>query len=202
MSSQWRRIADNSNGRATVAELEAAAHRLEASQILYAADRMSRAAYELIVAYLSAFEAAFDPLGRSLHHRPRAGYVVLKSRHRVGPRLGLDETRAGVVLRRVYDDKMVRADIEGGQIVCDVEEMQRGWTEWLGREWTFRKGELDDLLRSLRRMGIVKLMPDDDQRFVIRPGIEDVMGEDVLHQLAVYGLQDEAAPAVSQEDAE
>ena len=163
---------------------------------------MSRGAYDLIVAHLSAYIDVFEPLGRSLHHRARAGYLVLKSRHRVGPRLGLDETRAAVVLRRIYDDKMVHADIDDGQIVCDVEELQRGWTEWLGREWKFRKGELDEVLRTLRRMGIVKLLPDDDQRFVIRAGIEDVMGEDVLQQLATYGMQDEATPEASAEDTE
>lgn len=201
MSNQWRRIADNSDGKITIADLESAAHRLEAHQILYAADRSCRSAYELIVTYLSAFSDVFEPLGRSLHHRAAQGYVILKSRHRVGPRLGLDETRAAIVLRRIYDDKMVRADIDDGQIVCGLEELQRGWCEWLGREWKFRKGELEDILRTLRRMGVVKTMPDIEDRFVIRSGIEDVIGEDVLHQLAAYGTQEDTTSETPDETA-
>lgn len=191
--SLWSRIADHSNGRITEDDLERAAHRLNSWQVIYATDHGTRTAYELITQHLSAFREVFGLLGRDLIHRANHGYVVCLSRHRVGPRLRLAETRLGVVLRRLYDDKMTRADIDNGEIVVDLVELQQAWQEYLNLEWNFRQGELEDLLRVLKRHGIVLLRETDSEQpfaLVVRSAIEDVFGETVLHQLAAYGAGD------------
>lgn len=191
--SAWSRIADHSNGRITEDDLERAAHRLNSWQVIYATDHGCRGAYDLITQHLAAFRDAFGLLGRDIIHRAHHGYVVCLSRHRVGPRLRLAETRLGVVLRRLYDDKMSHADIDNGEIVVDLVELQQAWQEYLGLEWTFRQGELEDLLRVLKRYGIVLLRdadPDHPFELVVRSAIEDVFGETVLHQLAAYGAGD------------
>lgn len=191
----WSRIADHSNGRITEDDLERAAHRLNSWQVIYAMDHGCRAPYDLITQNLAGFREVFGLLGRDLIHRAHHGYVVCLSRHRVGPRLRLAETRLGVVLRRLYDDKITRADIDNGEIVVDLVELQQAWQEYLGMEWTFRQGELEDLLRALKRYGIVLLRESNQDHpfeLVVRSAIEDVFGETVLHQLAAYGAGSES----------
>jgi hypothetical protein len=189
------RLAAGSNGQFTEDDLEKAATRLLAYQVIYAGDHGSRQAYELIVAHLATFQAVFQPLGRSILHRPHHGYVAMLARQRVGPRLRLSETRLGVVLRRLYNDKMRRADIDNGEIVTDLVELQQVWQDYLSLEWKFRQGELDEQLRTLKRIGIVQIRPSDEPdspiQIVIRAAIEDVFGETVLHQLAAYGADDD-----------
>jgi len=191
MSSLWTRLAEQSGGAFTEEDLEKAATRLDAMQVVYAVDHGSRFTYDVIVSNLAAFRSVFAPFGRSILHRPNHGYVVCMSKHRVGPRLRLAETRLGVVLRRLYDDKMQRADIEKGEIVCDLIELQQAWQDYLGLEWKFKQGELEELLRTLKRHGLILLRPHEDAgspfAIVIRAAIEDVFGETVLHQLAAYG---------------
>lgn len=189
--SLWTRIAENSDGAITEEELERAAVRLDAYQVIYANDHGSRHAYDLVTTNLSTFRAAFAPFGRTVLHRPQHGYVVVLGQHRVSQRMPLTQTRFAIVLRRLYDDKMRRADIEQGEIVCDVLELQQAWTEYLQLEWKFRLGELDVHLSALRRYGILSVRKSEEQinpiYIVIRPAIEDVIGEQVLHQLAQYG---------------
>lgn len=191
MSSVWNRIAEASEGTVTVEDLEKAATRLDTYQVIHEKDHGSRHAYELVVRYLSAFRNVFEPFGRQLLHRPHHGYVVLMARHRVGPRMRLFDTRMAVILRRLYDDKMQRADIENGEIVCEVVEIQQAWQEHLNIEWRFKQSEVEDSLRTLRRHGIVQQRPTGDPSnpfvVVVRPAIEDVIGEVALHQLAAYG---------------
>ena len=72
-------------------------------------------------------------------------------------------------------------------------ELQHAWTEYLKLEWKFRVGDLEDALTALKRYGIVLFRREDDgggnMRIVIRSAIEDVIGEQVLHQLAQYGTE-------------
>lgn len=187
----WSRIAESSSGTITEEDLERAAVRLDTYQVIYANDHGSRHAYDLITTNLQAYRTVFAPFGRTVLHRPQHGYVVSLGQHRVSPRMPLVQTRLAIVLRRLYDEKMRRADIEKGQIVCDLVELQQAWTEYLNLEWKFRVGELEDQLTALKRYGILTIRKAEDtispMYVVIRPAIEDVIGEQVLQQLAQYG---------------
>ena len=191
--STWSRIAQASGGAFTEDDLERAAVRLATYQVIYAGDHGARHAYDLITMNLPAYQAVFAPFGRTVIHRASAGYVVVLSKHRVSPRMPLVQTRLAIVLRRLFNDKMERADTINGEIVCETLELQHAWTEYLKLEWKFRVGDLEDALTALKRYGIVLFRREDDgggnMRIVIRSAIEDVIGEQVLHQLAQYGTE-------------
>ena len=191
MSNPWVRLAERHGGSVTVDDLTKAAHRLNTMQVIYAADHGCRASYDLITTFLAEFRQVFEPLGRELLHRPHHGYVMCTSDLRIGPRLGLTATRMGVVLRRLYDEKMTRADIENGQVVVDLVELQQAWQDYLGMEWKFRQGDLEDVLKTLRKHSVVLLRDTGDSatpfEVIVRSAIEDVLGERVLHSLASYG---------------
>lgn len=191
--STWSRIAQASGGAITEDDLERAAVRLATYQVIYAHDHGARHAYDLITVNLPAYQAAFAPFGRTVVHRAAASYVVVLSKHRISPRMPLVQTRLAIVLRRLFNDKMQRADTTDGEVVCETTELQNAWTEYLKLEWKFRVGDLEDALAALRRYGIVQFRRQDDDssniRVVIRSAIEDVIGEQVLHQLAQYSTE-------------
>jgi hypothetical protein len=178
----------------TEGDLERAACRLDAQQVIFETDHGARQHYALITRYIASFREVFAPFGKDILHRSHHGYVVCMGRHRIGPRLPLAQTRLGLVLFRIYNDKMQRADIEDGAIVAETLEVQHAWTTYLGLDWTFRAGEFDTHLKALRRMGIVTVKDTEDLAnpvVTIRPSIEDVFGETVLHQMAQYGTGEE-----------
>jgi hypothetical protein len=190
----WTKIATTSDGDVTEADLERAACRLDAQQVVFETDHGSRQHYALITRYLGAFREVFAPFGKDIVHRPHHGYVVCMGRHRIGPRLPLAQTRLALVLFRIYHDKMQRADIEDGAIVTETVEIHQAWTAYLGLDWSFRVGEFDTHIKALRRLGIVAVRDTEEPGsflVVIRPSIEDVLGETVLHQMAQYGVGDE-----------
>ena len=148
--STWSRIAQASGGAITEDDLERAAVRLATYQVIYAGDHGARHAYDLITMNLPAYQAVFAPFGRTVIHRASAGYVVVLSKHRVSPRMPLVQTRLAIVLRRLFNDKMERADTIDGEIVCETLELQHAWTEYLKLEWKFRVGDLEDALTALK----------------------------------------------------
>jgi len=189
----WSRIAQASGGAITEEDLERTAVRLATYQVIYANDHGARHAYDLITTNLTAYQNVFAPFGRTVVHRLAAGYIVVLGKHRVSPRMPLVQTRLAIVLRRLFNDKMERADTVDGEVVCDTQELQHAWTAYLKLEWKFRAGDLEDALMALKRYGILLFRKAEDGSgnitVVIRSAIEDVIGEQVLHQLAQYGVE-------------
>lgn len=194
MTASWERLAEATDGRYTGADFERAAYQLLVEQVVYAADRGSATPYHLLVTYAAAFKDVLDRLGVTMQHNHHHNYVVALARHRVGPRMRLSETRLALVLRRLYDDAIHRADVTDGEALVGLEDLERAYGELLGRPFP-SKGELDDLLQALRRYGIAKIEGAEDPlqpyHVVIRAGIVDVLGESALLQLAAHGVDAE-----------
>ncbi|KRA17513.1 DUF4194 domain-containing protein [Lysobacter sp. Root604] len=191
----WERLAEQSQDY-TVGDFQQAGYRLVMEQVLYAADRRSRVAYDLIVKHLATYRELLGKLGIVVVHNPHMSYLVATPNQYVAEKMRLSETRLALVLRRLYDDKIHATEIVAGEAFVELIELERAYKDLLSRELP-DKAELRELLRAIKRYGLVKFEEaDDDQPFqiVIRPGIVDVLGETALLQLANH------APVVGGED--
>jgi hypothetical protein len=184
----WERLSEQTQGEHVVADFEKAAYRLIVEQVLYASDRFSRVSYHLIVKHFTAYRDVLSKLGMSLIHNHHHSYVAAIPTHQVAEKMRLSETRLALVLRRLYDDRMQSAEITDGEAYISLEELERAYKEWLGRELPER-GDLRELAVALRRYGLVRVLDSEDGqpfKIAIRPGIADVLGESALHQLAAH----------------
>jgi hypothetical protein len=196
----WERLAAQSNGLYEEQDYQQAAYRLMMEQVIYAGDRGGRVPYELVTRHLGAFRDVFEQFGMTITHNPHHGYVVAIPRHAFGARMRLEETRLALLLRRVYDDRINAVDIVDGEAFVTLEELEQLYKDLLGRQLPDR-GEMRDLVRSLKRNGMAReIEAEDDQPFqiVIRPAITDILGQTALLQLAAYGID----PEVAEEEAD
>lgn len=200
MSAHWERLARDSQGAVTVADLQSAAYRLVMEQVIYGTERGSGAVYELIVRNLGAFRGVLEALGMTLQHNSFHNYLVATPMQHVGEKMRLPETHLALVLRWFYDERMHRAEVIDGEATVELEDLERAYKELLGRALPDRT-TLRDLMAAMKRYGLARAVDaEDDQPFqvVIRPGIVDVLGETALLQLAGHapnaqGESDEAA---------
>lgn len=191
----WERLAEQSQIH-TVGDFQQAGYRLMMEQVLYAADRRSRVAYDLIVKHLATYRELLGKLGMIVVHNPHMSYLVATPNQYVAEKMRLSETRLALVLRRLYDDKIHATEVVAGEAFVELIELERAYKDLLARELP-DKAELRDLLQAMKRYGLAKFEEaDDDQPFqvVIRPGIVDVLGETALLQLASH------APVAGEED--
>ena len=199
----WERLAAQSNGLYEEQDYQQAAYRLMMEQVIYAGDRGGRVPYELVTRHLGPFRDVFEQFGMSITHNPHHGYVVAIPRHAFGARMRLEETRLALLLRRVYDDRINAVDIVDGEAFVTLEELEQLYKDLLGRQLPDR-GEMRDLVRSLKRNGMAReIEAADDQPFqiAIRPAITDILGQTALLQLAGYGVDSEVVEEEADDEA-
>lgn len=199
----WERLATHSNGLYEEQDYQQAAYRLMMEQVVYAGDRGGRQPYELITRHLGAFRDVFEQFGMTITHNPHHGYVVAIPRHAFGARMRLEETRLALLLRRVYDDRINAVEVVGGEAFVTLEELEQLYKDLLGRQLPDR-GEMRDLVRSLKRNGMAReIETADDQPFqiAIRPAITDILGQTALLQLAAYGVDPEVVEEENDDEA-
>lgn len=194
----WERFAEQSQGLYVIADYERAGYLLMMNQVIYANDRGSRIAYDLLVKHASTYRELFDQFGMDFKHNELHSFVCVLPRHSVSDRMKLAETRFALVLRRLYDDKMNSTDIVAGEALVGLEELERAYKELLGRDLPERM-DLRDLVAAMKGYGIAREeQSSDDQPYevAIRPAITEVLGETALLQLAAH------APEINQEAAD
>ncbi len=204
----WDLIAERSNGQYAAEDFERTAYRLTAEQVLYHADRGSRAAYWLVERYERSFRDVLDPIGIELTVNRQLRYVVATPRHGASTPASTMHTLVALVLRGVYDE-FARAGglTDEGEVVVDSVELGEKFRLMTGREMP-SKAEFDAALRVMKRWGIARRGSDemDDgagYSVVIRPGIIEVLGETALARLAQWGHSGDAPAGSdgSEEDA-
>ena len=108
------------------------------------------------------------------------------------------QTLLALVLRSIYDESArIGQFTDDGEVVCDLVELDEKYRLMTGRELP-AKGELEALLRTMKRWGIAKRSdehvsdaigePTSTQPYavLIRPAIVDVLGEAALQRLAEW----------------
>ncbi|WP_447754579.1 DUF4194 domain-containing protein [Pseudomonas nicosulfuronedens] len=206
MSSYWQDLAGNSDGYYQPEDFESAAYRLMAEQVLYHADRGSRKAYNLIERYERQFAKVFDPFGISLGVDRQLLFAYAIPRHGSPTAATVSQTLFALVLRGIYEDGMRAGQLsdDGAEIFCDFVELREKYQLMTHRELP-GKGDLEVLIRTMKRWGIARRLEDDDMALLneaeaggggvaIRPAIREVLGESALQQLALWSADRNAEP--------
>ena len=196
-NSYWESIASRSNGLHTVDEFETAAYRLVAEQVLYHADRASKTSYYVVERYERDLREVLTPLGVDIHVNRQLRYAYAIPRHGKSGSATTQQTVFALVLRMVYEDSAKVGDItDEGEVICDLFELDEKYRVLVGRELPI-KGELDALMRSMKRWGIARLSTEQDDigeeglldqpyAIVIRPAIVDILGETALQRMSQW----------------
>ncbi len=198
MSQFWDDIAERSTGQHTPQELEATAYRLVTEQVLYYADRHSKTAYWMVERYEREFKRALEPLGVTVEVNRQKRYVYALPRHPKAGTASAAQTLLALVLRAIYDESArIGQFTDDSEVVCDLVELDEKYRLMTGRELP-AKGELEALLRIMKRWGIAKRTDDhvpdaigepastQPYAVLIRPAIVDVLGETALQRLAEW----------------
>lgn len=196
-NSPWENLAARSNGFHVVEDFEATAYRLVVEQVLYHADRGSRTAYYVVERYERDIKAALAPLGVDVHVNRNLRYAYAIPRHGKSGNATTQQTVFALVLRMVYEDSAKVGDLtDDGEVICDLVELEEKYRVLTGRELP-GKGELDSLVRNMRRWGIARSSTEQDDigeeglldqpyAIVIRPAIVDILGEAALQRLSQW----------------
>lgn len=203
----WENLASRLDGIYSVEDFESAAYRLVAEQVIYHSDRSSRVTYAILELYEREFAKVLAPLGVSLSINRQLRYVTALPRHAKTGTATVAQTLFALVLRGLYDEGVRAGGLtEDGEILCDYIELQEKFHLMTGRDMPTR-GELDTLLRTVKRWGIARRLEDDDSGHLtplqeqsaggvaIRPAIVDVLGETALIRLAQWGAAKDEATA-------
>lgn len=200
MSQYWESLVSRSNGENTAEDFESAAYRLTTEQVIYHADRHSRVAYWLVDRYEREFRQALAPLGLEVQVNRQLRYAYALPRHSKAGTASVAQTLLALVLRQIYDESARIGQLnDDGEVMCDLVELEEKYRLATGRELP-GKGELDGLLRTLKRWGIARKEEDrtvDEGDYgtqpyvvVIRPAIADVLGETALARLSDWAGED------------
>lgn len=198
MSQYWDSVAARADGLHTAEDFEATAYRLVAEQVLYYSDRHSRAAYWMVERFERDFKQALSIIGVNVDVNRRQRYVCAIPRTVKAGSASVSQTVLALVLRSIYDESAQIGQLnDDGEVVCELIELEEKYRLMTKREFP-GKGELDSLLRTMRRWGIAKkadeagnetgVTPDDVQPYVvvIRPAIIDILGEAALQKLSQW----------------
>lgn len=199
MSQYWESLASRTDGQHTAEELEVAAYRLTAEQVLYYADRHSRTAYWMIERYEREFRQALAPIGVDVQVNRQLRYVFAVPKHAKAGSASVAQTVFALVLRAIYEEAASTGQLsEDGEVTCDLVELDEKYRLLSGKEFP-TKGKLDALMEVMKRWGIARKSSEqshDDMddisggqpyAVIIRPAIADLLGEIALTRLAQFG---------------
>lgn len=192
----WDTTADRTQGTYTPDQFEAAAYRLVAEQVLYAADLKSRVHYALVEQFERDFKQALSAMGIGLHVNRQLRYACALAQHMKAAPATTEQTLFALVLRKIYDESARVGQLsDEGEVTCDLVELDEKYKLATRREMPVG-GRLDDLLRTMKRWGIARASREDslgqpdvgDQPYLvmIRPAIADILGEGALLRLALF----------------
>jgi hypothetical protein len=194
-SSFWDTPAARSDGMYRAEDFEVASYRLMVEQVLYHSDRNSKTAYQIVERYERNVRDALAPLGVDVHVNRQLRYAYAIPRHAKTGTATVQQTVFALVLRLIYEDcAKVGDSTDDGEVICDLVELAEKYKILTGRDLGGR-GELEALMRTMKRWGIARVATEDDdvgeegladQPFavVIRPAIVDLLGETALQRLS------------------
>lgn len=206
MSQYWENIAARTDKQYAAEEFESTASRLLAEQVLYYADRHSRIAYGMIERFEREFKHVLSQVGIGLTVNRQLRYAcAIPDNGRAGT-ANTAQTLLALVLRKIYDEQARTGQLsDDGEVICDAVELEEKYRlSTSGKRELPGRGELDGMVKTLKRWGIVRKLdehelPDsaasDIQPYVlaIRPAIVDLLGEAAITRLCQFTQSYETA---------
>ena len=187
----WDTIAQRDFHKRTKEDFEAAAYRMIAEQVLYHADKASRATYWIVEQYEREFRDALDMVGVDLGVNREKKYVFALPRHASAQPVSVSATLVALVLRKLYDEYARQGAMsEHGEVFVDLVGLEEKYRLITGREMPGRS-EFEQIMKQMRRWGIVRKTTEDEPTgdptlayaVVIRPAIIEVLGEMALSRM-------------------
>lgn len=191
MVKDWGAYAEASNGLYTVEQFKDAAYQLLCSQVLYENERAQRVAYGVVNSHRSAYAELLGYFGMRLRHSEDFRFVCAVPEGDKQPPISLMDTLFVLVLRKLWHDRALQADLkDGGVASVTIEETQEAFRAATGRELDDKSSELRERVSRAKRFGIARDVraTEGDQPFTIDilPGIIEIVSEGALAKLVLH----------------
>ena len=199
MSQYWENIADKTDRQYEAEEFQSTASRLLSEQVLYYAERHSRMAYGMVERFEREFKHVLSMVGSGLIVNRQLRYACATPDNGKAGTANTAQTLLALVLRKIYDEQARTGQLnDDGEVICDLVELEEKYRlSTSGKRELPAKGELESLVKTLKRWGIVRKIDlhefvdsvaGSDQPYVlaIRPAIVDLLGETAISRLAQF----------------
>lgn len=191
MIRDWSVLAEQSNNVYTVNHFKDAAYQLVAAQVLYETDPRQRIAYGIVASHRAAYVDLLQMLGMRVEFNDDYRYCCAIPQGDKQTPLALMDTLFVLVLRKLWHERALAADLDDGVAGVTIEELQESFRAATGRELLDQSGELRERVNRAKRFGIARVRPNDDESgpkfsIDILPGIADVVSEGTLAKLALH----------------
>lgn len=212
MSQYWEAVASKTDNQYVAEDFQSAVSRLLAEQVLYYADRQSRTAYGIVERFEREFKHVLSMVGSGLIVNRQLRYATSIPDNGKAGTATTAQTLLALILRKIYDEQARIGQLnDDGEVICDSVELEEKYRlSTSGKRELPGRGELDGLVKTLKRWGIVRKMDEqefsdliatDSQSYVlaIRPAIVDLLGETAINRLAQFTQSFEPARDSSDE---
>ena len=199
MSQFWENIAAKTDKQYVAEDFQSTASRLLAEQVLYYADRNSRVAYDMVERFERDFRHVLSMVGSSLIVNRQLRYACATPDNGKAGTATTAQTLLALVLRKIYDEQARIGQLnDDGEVICDLVELEEKYRlSTSGKRELPGRGELESLVKTLKRWGIVRKLDEQEsvdtiagsnQPYVlaIRPAIVDLLGETAISRLAQF----------------
>lgn len=133
-------------------------NRLLGQTFLYQDNDMDKDDYYLIHRHRSVFMALFGACGFTLLHDDyHRIFQIISDFSYCRQRFKLDESLMMVVLRKLYEEQAEQLNLASDPVVT-VGEIREEYRTITGKERDLGVGQYDNILRSLRRLGLIEAL--------------------------------------------
>ena len=190
MPRDWTALAETSDIY-EVADFQNAAYQLLCAQVLYENENRQRLSFQLIATYRAAFMEAFDLFGMQLRFNDSYRYCYAIPQSSKQTTLPLQDTLLMLVLCKLWHERASRGELDDGDAVVAIEELQESYRAETGRDLPAQSGQLRELIDRAKRFGAAKTVKNEDDAsqpfdIVILPGIEVLVSEAALAKLSSH----------------
>lgn len=190
MPKDWNALAEASDIY-EASDFQNAAYQLLCSQVLYENEHRQRVSFQLIAAHRAAFMEAFALFGMPLRFNDAFRYCYAIPQSSKQTSLPLQDTLLMLVLCKLWHERASRGELDDGNALVSIEELQESYRAETGRELPSQSGQLRDLVERVKRFGAAKTAKNEDEAgqpfdIVILPGIEVLVSEVALAKLSAH----------------
>jgi len=168
-------------------------NRLLGKTFLYQGDEADKEDYYLVHRHRNVFAALFTVAGFTLLHDDyhRIFQVVSDFGH-CRQRYKLDESLMIVVLRKLYEEHSEKLSLARDPVVT-IGEVREEYRTVTGRERTLGIGQYEDILRRLRRLGLIELVDgrsldvrDSELRLRLRGSVKMILPVQTAEEMEAW----------------
>lgn len=168
-------------------------NRLLGKTFLYQGDEAGKEDYYLVHRHRDVFTALFTVAGLTLLHDDyHRIFQVVSDFGYCRQRYKLDESLMIVVLRKLYEEHSEKLSLAKDPVVT-IGEVREEYRTITGGERTLGIGQYDDILRRLRRLGLIELVDgrsldvrDSELRLRLRGSVKMILPVQTVEEMEAW----------------